>query len=200
MIRFFYSMMLLTIVSFFGSIAHAEIVETKFNVTGSYYNAEGLAKRLVRTRTFIRYDNNASLISQSAKDNCLISVGKKDIGTFWETPDTYACVSGKTYVITSSEALEAIFTNPTIYTLFSLTNLIDAVYDNIVFKGGEVTRQEKSDESEFEWIRAKSLKLFNSTTATQNISLIASSTFEFKGTQAEKMVITLEPVRTRALR
>jgi hypothetical protein len=181
---------------FLSLSASASILETKFKVTSRYYDQDGSTSKLVNTRAFVRYNPEASILSQSAKDDCLVMSGKKDILTFFTKPDIASCISNKTFVITSEDIIVDMFYLPTTWSFFN--DRISDVY-NIIRDNGNVTSKTEKDEGSFGSVRALLRNSIANAAEAQTISLVGRTTFTLKGNGRAKFVIELEPVKTKKL-
>lgn len=181
-----------------AGLARAELVETKFKVTGRYYDGAGSTKRLVKTRAFIQYDDAAKVIDQIKNSDCLVAAGKEDLLSLWTDADAKRCVSTKNYVVTSEEAIQEILYRPTEFQLLGKPNLLDRL-TKMIQQGASLTNQTANDQVDGLGVRAILRNTLGSLTKLHTISLVNKTTFRLQGEGAEKFVITLEPVSTRSL-
>ena len=186
---------LLALATFATFAAQADILETKFKVTGRYYDELGNTRKLTPTRAFIRYNSEAGLLSQSAKSDCLVMSGKSDIASIWTEADKSECISNKSYVITSEEIIVDMFYRPAI---FSLHNDIDNVYDLLV-ADAVVTGKTDNDAGLTGSLRASIRNFLGNATRMQTISLEETTQFTLKAQGRAKFLIELEPVKTKML-
>lgn len=179
-------------------LAHADMVETKFKVTGRYYDGAGNTKKLVKTRAFIQYDDGATVLDQVKGSDCVVSAGRKDALSFWTEADSKRCVSTKNYVVTSEEAIQEIFYRPTEFQLLGKPNLL-ATLTRMIDDGASLTNQTSNDKIDSLGVRSILRNAIGTLTKLQTISLVGATTFRLQGASAEKFVITFEPVATRKL-
>jgi hypothetical protein len=178
-------------------IAHADLVETKFKVTGRYYDGSGNSKKLVKTRAFIQYDTNATILSQMKTIDCLVVAGKSDALSLWSESQSHLCVSTKGFVVTSEDAVIELFYRPTEFQLFGPSEL-KAITDMIA-AGATVSGETEKDTGNAGALRAAVRNALGNATKTQTISLVGKTTFRLQGKGTEKVVIELEPVKTKIL-
>ena len=189
--------MLMTLASLFATMtAHASIVETKFKVTSRFYDELGNTKKLVNTRAFVRYNPAASVLSSSAKDDCLVSAGKSDVLSLFTEADRASCISSKTFVITSKDIIIDMFYRPTIFTLFP--DYISEVYE-IIRDNGQVKGRTASDTGILGSLRSIVRNTLANAAEAQVISTVERTVFELKGDGKAKFIIELEPVKTKLL-
>ncbi|MBS1962289.1 MAG: hypothetical protein JST04_08745 [Bdellovibrionales bacterium] len=179
-------------------LAHADLVETKLKVTGRYYDGAGNTKKLVKTRAFIQYDDEATVLDQAKNSDCLVSAGKEDLLSLWSDADSKRCVSTKNYIVTSEEAIQEILYRPTEFQLLGKPNLLDTL-TKMIQDGASLTNQTSNDKTDGLGVRAILRNTIGTLTKLHTISLVGPTTFRLQGSTAEKFVITLEPVSTRKL-
>lgn len=190
-------LLLLSLATLFASMAaNASIVETKFKVSSRFYDELGNTKKLVNTRAFIRYNPDASVLSPSAKDDCLVSSGKSDLLSLFTEADRAPCISSKTFVITSRDIVVDMFYRPAIFTMFP--DYIDEVYQ-IIKDDGKINGKTENDVGTLGSIRSILRNLLANAAEAQTISTVGRTVFELKGNGKAKFVIELEPVKTKLL-
>lgn len=186
----------------FTTGARADLVETKFKVTGSFYDEIGNAKKFVKTRAFVRYDTDAEIFSESAKKNCRVTSGKTDALSLWTEEDSYECISNKTFVIVDENAVVDMFYRSAgfsfLSTLFAEKSLTDQVSD-IREDAGTVVNYMQKDQGDVGTLRARIRKILSQASKTQTISLSGRTKFVLKGKGNAKCVIELEPVKLKTL-
>jgi hypothetical protein len=181
---------------FLSLTASASIMETKFKVTSRYYDKDGSTSKLINTRAFVRYNPEASILSQSAKDDCLVMSGKNDILSLFVKPDIASCISNKTFVITDEDIIVDMFYLPTTWSFFH--DRISDVYD-IIKDDGKITSKTEKDQGAFGSVRALLRNSIANAAEAQTISLVGRTVFTLKGNGSAKFVIELEPVKTKLL-
>ncbi len=188
---------LISLATLFASMAaNASIVETKFKVTSRFYDELGNTKKLATTRAFIRYNPEASVLSPSAKDDCLVSSGKSDLLSLFTEADRSPCISSKTFIITSQDIVVDMFYRPAIFTLFPdyISEVGDILRDN-----GKINGKTENDVGTLGSIRSILRNVIANAVEAQTISTIGRTVFELKGNGKAKFVIELEPVKTKLL-
>ncbi len=175
----------------------AELVETKFKVSARYFDENGEMRKLINTRAFIRYDNEADLLSNSAKSDCLVISGKKDIASVFTEVDKDSCISNKTYVITSKDIIVDMIYRPTIFSFFH--DDIARVY-NILIDDGVIISKTSNDQGTLGSIRAFLRNSLVNAVDVHTISLVGETEFTLKGDGKAKFVIDLEPISTKFLK
>jgi hypothetical protein len=189
--------LLLSMATFFITLgAKASIVETKFKVTSRYYDEEGNTKKLVNTRAFIRYSPEASVLSDEARDNCLVQSGKADIAGVFLEAEKANCISSKTFVVTSEDIVIEMFYRPTMYSFFK-----DRISDvsEIINQNGKVSGVTERDAGVLGSVRSMLRNSVANAVEAQTISLVGRTVFTLKGKSKAKFIIELEPVETKVL-
>ncbi|MCM0605969.1 MAG: hypothetical protein KA715_07745 [Xanthomonadaceae bacterium] len=179
--------------------AQAAVVKTKFKVTGRYYDSTGDSKKLVRTRTFIKYDDAASILSAGASDNCEVTVGKNDIGSLWNGEEKSPCVSSKTFAIVPEDAVIDMFYQSAIFAAFDSDSVsrVTRIWMNSRVINGSMNAEASSLSGT---LLSVARSYLGKATKTQVVSLKGETQFEMKSPSGERLVIKLTPVKTKAVK
>ncbi|MFZ4712851.1 MAG: hypothetical protein ACOYL6_04015 [Bacteriovoracaceae bacterium] len=169
------------------SSASAAIIETKFFVHTTFVNAQGKEKQLPKTRTYIRYNDNSSVLS--SKKDCLITIGKEDAQSLWTTAESHGCVSSKDdFAVVDEDSMIDIFYRGTMFELFG--DSLNEVY-NLRVQGASVISKDGSP------LQQTLVGLFSEATKLFKIPLKSTSTFELSAGSTQKFIIKITPVKSK---
>lgn len=190
------SLLLASLFTLTAISANAAITETKYNVKARYYDENGETHKLLPARAFIRINEDAIITSSQAKDDCLVTSGRRGILEYIDKVSTSECISNKKYVFTRSEIIEDMLFRAAVLNPFKddVTRMNDILRD-----GGKLKNISSNDSILINGFKKVIRNLLGNEDDIQTISIRERTVFSLKGYGKAKFVIELEPVDFKIL-